>query len=110
IDRVTNKFNQAHPWTAKGYLSAGKLFFSPAANEACHGMPHPTGTSAKCFLRGRYRFGAALYPGFHYDVSGEDEVLTCRLYDCEGRVRDLKPERRRYINIFPNDHLLPELS
>ena len=62
-----------------------------------------------CFVEGRSRFGAVLcFPGFHYDVRPARGLLDCTLYDCRGVARDLGPERREYINIFPNDHLLPE--
>ncbi len=40
------------------------LNFEPARNEICHGKPHPVGDSGECFLSGRFRFGAALFPGF----------------------------------------------
>jgi|HubBroStandDraft_6_1064221.scaffolds.fasta_scaffold609683_2 hypothetical protein len=84
------------------------LLFTAARDGACHGLPHPTGDSDNCYIEGRFRFGAALFPGFHYDVRPEAGLLECTLYDCRGVARDLKPERRGYINIFPNDHMLPE--
>lgn len=65
-------------------------------------------TDEICFVEGRFRFGAALFPGFHYDVRDATGLLECTLYDCRGVARDLRPEKRTYINIFPNDHLLPE--
>jgi hypothetical protein len=34
--------------------------------------------------------------------------LNCVLYDCHGRSRDTRSERRHYLNIFPNCHILPE--
>jgi hypothetical protein len=109
IDTICSKFRQLHPRTPKGHRDTRDLFFAPARNEVYHGIPHPIGSTDSCFLQGRYRFGAALYPGFHYDVSCDRPLLSCTVYDCDGRRRDLGPERRSYINIFPNDHLLPEL-
>ena len=82
---------------------------SNALPNECHGVPHPTGTENVCYLNGRFRFGVALYRGHHYDVrSANGGSLNCTLVDCDGRERNMGPERRRYINIFPNDHLLPE--
>jgi hypothetical protein len=81
--------------------------FGGALDTECHGQPHPAGELDSCFLEGRFRFGAALFPGFHYDVRYQKGLLDCTLYDCRGNPRDLGPERRSYINIFPNDHLLP---
>jgi hypothetical protein len=83
------------------------LLFAPARDNACHGQPHPMGDLDSCFVEGRFRFGAALFPGFHYDVSCRSGNLECTLEDCRGVLRDLRPEKRKYINIFPNDHLLP---
>jgi hypothetical protein len=113
VEKINSQYQQAHPWLKRGskigHQDNRRLMFSPASNEACHGIPHPTRITDRCFLLGRYRFGAALYPGFHYDVSGEREILACTLYDCEGQPRDVTSEKRRYINVFPNDHILPEL-
>jgi hypothetical protein len=83
------------------------LLFAGAQDAACHGQPHPVGDLDTCFVEGRFRFGAALFPGFHYDVRKAKGLLDCTLYDCRGVARDLRPEKRTYINIFPNDHLLP---
>ena len=113
VAKINSRYQQAPSWSKKGsrigHQDNGKLMFCPASNEASHGVAHPTGTTDKCFLLGRYRFGAALYPGFHYDVSGERETLACTFYNCEGHPRDVTSEKRRYVNIFPNDHILPEL-
>jgi hypothetical protein len=83
------------------------LLFKGARDTECHGQPHPVGDDDICFVEGRFRFGAALFPGFHYDVRPKVGLLECILRDCRDIERDLKPERRAYINIFPNDHLLP---
>jgi len=83
------------------------LVFCPAANEVCHGVSHPTGGNDRAFLGGRFRFGAALFPGHHYEVGARSGNLSCTLYDEDGCPRNMAPEKREYINIFPNDHLLP---
>lgn len=95
---------------SRAFADDRSLIFSPVADEVCHGQPHPVGDDDECFLQGRFRFGTALYPGFHYDVRAKTGLLQSVVYDCEGDARDLKPERRAYINIFPNDHLLPARS
>jgi hypothetical protein len=91
-----------------GFRDDRGLIYAPAKNTECHGKPHPIGADDKCFIAGRFRFGAALFPGFHYDVRTERGLLSCTLEDCAGQPRDLTPEKREYINVFPNDHLLPE--
>jgi hypothetical protein len=98
-------------WSAKGgHVDNRNLCYSPAKDEICHGLPHPVGSTDGCFLKGRFRFGVALYPGFHYDVTdNRSRTLACTLVDCNGEQRDLRSENRTYINVFPNDHLLPAL-
>lgn len=108
VEYLKDKYQQQHTWSQRGHKDNNGLYFMPAKDDACHGMPHPTGTSDDCFLLGRYRLGASLYPGFHYDVSEERGNLVKTLQDCQGTPRDLRPERRRHINVFPNDHLLPD--
>jgi hypothetical protein len=110
IRRASNIFRQLHTNNAQQHGDDRALLFSPARDTECHGKPHPLGNTHKCFISGRFRFGAAIYPGFHYDVTQAKGLLECVVYDCDGQSRDLRPERRRYINIFPNDHLLPERS
>lgn len=108
IQKLDNRFRQAHWQKSGAHFSDSKLLFQPAGTELCHGMPHPTGASPECFIKGKFRFGASLYPGFHYDVRSPDGTLDCMLTDCHGEVRNLKPENREYINIFPNDYLSPK--
>lgn len=108
LNGLSERFRQAHTKTDRRHCDDRGLYFSPAENNACHGKPHPIGSEDACFLSGRFRFGAALYPGFHYDVRDDRGSLTCTLRDCAGRLREMRPERRAYINIFPNNHLLPE--
>lgn len=109
IDRNLQRFRQLR--TRDGaHRDDRALLFRPARDTECHGQPHPIGEFDSCYVEGRFRFGAALFPGFHYDVSCDTGLLDCTVYDCRGVARELKSERRTYINIFPNDHLLPALG
>jgi hypothetical protein len=94
-----------------GYEDDRHLLFSPAVNGECHGKSHPNYSSPQSFLAGRFRFGVALYAGFHYDVqSTKTSTLNLTLVNCDGSTRKMGPENRKHINIFPNDHLLPARS
>ncbi|WP_157385501.1 hypothetical protein [Mesorhizobium sp. STM 4661] len=107
IKSLCGKFRQIHTNNFT-HIDKRKLVFAPAIDSQCHGKPHPTGDDERCFVAGKFRFGTALFAGFHYDVSsGNGKSLASVFYDCCGRARDLKPERRDYLNVFPNDHLLP---
>ena len=90
------------------HVDDNDLRFRPAKNEACHGFPHPVAETIACYLKGRFRFGAAIYPGHHYDVTPKNGNLSGTLFDCIGNARNMRSEKRPYINVFPNDHLLPE--
>ena len=106
IDRRAQAFRRLR--TAEGaHRDDRALLFAGARDTECHGQPHPVGETDTCFIEGQFRFGAALFPGFHYDVRNEARLLNCTLYDCRGVPRHIGPEKRTYINIFPNDHLLP---
>jgi hypothetical protein len=106
IRSSSDQFREYHT-RDRAHIDDRALIFSPAPNEACHGVSHPTGSESLCFIDGRFRFGVALYPGHHYDVRERRGTLKCILYDCSGRQRNMSGENREYINIFPNDHLLP---
>lgn len=108
IEKLCDRFRQAHSNSEHAHKDDRSLVFAPAKVEAYHGKPHPTGSSPLSFVNGRFRFGTALFPGFHYDVSAISGLLNCVLYDSEGNPRDMAPEKRDYINMFPNDHLLPQ--
>jgi hypothetical protein len=110
VRSVGAAFRQRHTRN-RCHIDDRDLVFTPARDSECHGKPHPTGDNTKCFLAGKFRFGAALYAGFHYDVAHEkpNQTMKCVLLDSTGSSRDMKPERRRYINIFPNDYLLPRI-
>jgi hypothetical protein len=83
------------------------LRFAPAKPEICHAKPHPIGDNDRCYVDGRFRYGAALFPGFHYDVREQRGNLRPVLHECCGTARNVASENIVYINIYPNDHLLP---
>lgn len=92
-----------------GFLDDKSLVFSPASDGALHGKVHPTGSTPKSFTCGRFRYGVALFPGFHFDVSAsKTATIQCEIRNSNGDTRTVKSEKREYINIFPNDHLLPD--
>ena len=109
LKKLSTDFRQHHSLSNGSFVDERRLVFSPATDEVCHGQPHPTG-SRNGYISGRYRFGVALYPGFHYDVSDEiKHTLECVLFDFDGTTRNVRSENRKYMNIFPNDFLLPRL-
>lgn len=109
IKSLRMRFRQSRDKTLDGYKDDKALIFKPAKDNECHGIAHPTGSGGKAFACGRFRYGVALFPGFHYDVtSAKSPTLKVDLETSSGSVRSLKGEKRSYINVFPNDHLLPE--
>jgi hypothetical protein len=108
IGKLSDRLKQAHTNSDRAHQDDRSLIFAPAKEEAYHGKPHPTGSSPLSFVNGRFRFGTALFPGFHYDVSQASGLLACILYDSEGVGRNMAPEKREYLNVFPNDFLLPQ--
>ena len=103
------RFSQVRDNTEDGFRDDKALIFKPAKDTECHGLPHPLGSEHKSFACGRFRYGAALFPGFHYDVSAaKSPTIQCELKNSSGSIRGVRAEKRTYINIFPNDHLLPE--
>lgn len=109
IRRLKDSFSRVKSTDPEGYRDERKLLFKPALPNEEHGIAHPIGSSPRCFVSGRFRFGVSLAPGFHYDVRPEiAKRLLSTLIDCDGTRRDLGPERKRYINIHPNDYLRPE--
>lgn len=108
ISSISLRFKQIHTKYDGSHGDDRGLLFAPAKNTECHGKAHPTGSSKICFINGRFRFGVALYAGFHYDVRENTGNLRCRLRDCEGNTREMRPEKRSYINIYPNNVLLPK--
>ena len=88
------------------YKDEKGLLFKPAEDTELHGKARPAGSIRRTFFCGRFRFGVSLFPGFHFDVTAENSsTIQCELRTATGnrrRVRD-----RTYVNIFPNDHILP---
>ncbi|MEG3143760.1 hypothetical protein U1839_03760 [Sphingomonas sp. RT2P30] len=108
IERLYQKFRQRRVDGQKKYEDDRNVIFEPAGDAVCHGQPHPTGVGSEQFIAGRFRFGVSIFKGFHYEVSSaKHSTLRSTLTDGDSGQRDMTPERRRYINIFPNDHLLP---
>ena len=104
-----NRYSQTKSRAKQGYRDDKALIFRPANDTECHGKPHPMGTECKAFFCGKFRFGVSLFPGFHFDVSAENAAtIQGNLRTASGTTRSIRSERRRYINIFPNDFLLPE--
>ena len=109
IRSFKNRHLQTRSKTKNGYIDEKALVFRPANDSECHGQAHPTGSQKKAFFCGRFRFGVSLFPGFHFDVSAEkSSSIQCDLHTASGGKRSMRSENRTYINIFPNDFLLPE--
>lgn len=107
-ERLYQKFRQRRVEGQKKYEDDRNIIFEPAGDAVCHGQPHPIGVEPEQFIAGRFRFGVSLFKGFHYEVSAaKHSTLRSTFTDGSLNQRDMTPERRKYINIFPNDHLLP---
>ena len=108
IRSFKNRHFQTRSKARNGYVDEKALVFRPANDSECHGKAHPTGSQGKAFFCGRFRFGVSLFPGFHFDVSAEKgSTIQCDLRTASGGIRSMRSENRPYINIFPNDFLLP---
>ena len=108
IRSFKNRHFQTHSKESNGYVDQKALVFRPANDTECHGKAHPTGSRGRAFFCGRFRFGVSLFPGFHFDVSAEKgSTIQCDLRTASGGIRSMRSENRAYINIFPNDFLLP---
>lgn len=109
IKALRMNFRQTRDKVQGGFKDEKALIFKPAKDTECHGVPHPVGADHKSFACGRFRYGVALFPGFHYDVSAEkSDTIQCDLKTSSGATRSVRSEKRKYINISPNDHLRPE--
>ena len=107
IQRFRNRYSQIRNATKQGYRDDKALIFKPANDTECHGKPHPIGAEQRTFFCGRFRYGVSLFPGFHFDVSAEKSpTIQCDLWTPSGDHRSGR--NRRYVNIFPNDYILPE--
>jgi len=106
IDKLRNRYRQTRVIN-RGYRDDRTLIFKPAADNECHGRPHPRGSEAKSFFCGRFRYGVSLFPGFHFDVSEEHSpTIQHMLSTLSGDKESFNG--RGYVNIFPNDLILPE--
>lgn len=109
VKAYKNRYAELRSREKSGFLDDKSLVFSPASDGALHGKAHPTGSTPKSFTCGRFRYGVALFPGFHFDVSASrTATIQCEIRTSSGDTRTVKSEKREYINIFPNDHLLPD--
>ena len=107
IQRFGNRYSQMKNAAGQGYRDDRALIFKPANDGECHGKPHPVGAERRTFFCGRFRYGVSLFPGFHFDVSAEkSSTIQCDLWTPSGDRRSVR--NRSYVNIFPNDHILPE--
>ena len=107
IQHFKNRYSQRKNVTKLGYRDDKELIFKPAVDAECHGKPHPIGSEYKTFFCGRFRYGVSLFPGFHFDVSAEKaSTIQCELRTPSGNRRSVR--NRAYVNIFPNDYILPE--
>ena len=103
------RYSQTKHKARGGYKDDKALIFKPAIDTECHGKPHPIGTECKAFVCGRFRYGVSLFCGFHFDVSAESSpTIQCNLRTSSGNTRSIRSEKRTYVNIFPNDYILPK--
>ena len=101
------QFSQMKDATKQGYKDQKALIFKPAQDTELHGKSHPTGSMHRTFFCGRFRYGVSLFPGFHFDVTAENSsTIQCELLTPTGDSRSARD--RAYVNIFPNDYILPE--
>lgn len=107
IKRFKNKYQQRWNSANQGYRDNKKLIFRPAKDTECHGMPHPKSSEYRTYFCGRFRSGVSLFPGFHFDVSSEKSpTIQCDLWTSSRNRRYVS--NRTYVNIFPNDYILPD--
>jgi len=103
------RYSQVKDKAEGGFTDDKNLIFKPAKDTECHGLAHPLGSEYKSFACGKFRYGVALFPGFHYDVSSrKTATIQCQLKTSSGGIRFVRGENRTHINIFSNDHLLPD--
>ena len=109
VKSYKHRYSELRRREESGYQDDRSLIFSPAEDGALHGKVHPTGSTPKSFTCGRFRFGVALFPGFHFDVSAlKNAAIQCEIRKSGGEIRTAKNKKGGYINIFPNDHILPD--
>ena len=104
--KLKARYSQLRIASRGAYKDEKGLLFKPAEDTELHGKAHPAGSIRRTFFCGRFRFGVSLFPGFHFDVTAEDSSTIQReLRTATGNRRRVLD--RRYVNIFPNDHILP---
>ena len=101
------QYSQMKDAAKQGYKDEKSLIFKPAQDTELHGKSHPTGSMYRTFFCGRFRYGVSLFPGFHFDVTAENSsTIQCELLTPTGNSRSARG--REYVNVFPNDYILPE--
>ena len=105
--KMKNRYSQRKHSARHGYKDNKALIFKPAEDTELHGKSHPIGSMHRTFFCGRFRYGVSLFPGFHFDVTAENSpTIQCELSTPTGSRRSARD--RMYVNIFPNDYILPE--
>ena len=107
IRNLKARYSQLSVKPERAYKDEKGLVFKPAEDTELHGKARPAGSMHRTFLCGRFRFGVSLFPGFHFDVtSANSSTIQCELRTPTGSRRSVR--NRKHVNIFPNDHILPE--
>lgn len=109
IRSFKDRHSQTRSREENGYIDEKALVFRPANDSELHGLARPVGSDKRTFFCGKFRFGVSLFPGFHFDVSAKNSsTIQCDLRTASGGKRSMRSEKKKHINIFPNDFLLPE--
>lgn len=105
--RLKGRYSKAKVAAERAYRDKKGLVFKPAEDTELHGRSRPSASLPRTFFCGRFRFGVSLFPGFHFDVTPEkSSTIQCALMTPWGEQRFARD--RTHVNIFPNDHILPE--
>ncbi|MCT4534694.1 hypothetical protein [Halodesulfovibrio sp.] len=87
----------------RGFKDARNLFFSPSTADHAGVSDKWHNGKESTFIKGKYRFGAPIIPGFHYDVQFSPNSSLERIqFFCE-KSDGLQTTKQKYINIHPND-------
>ena len=87
----------------RGFKDARNLFFSPSTADHAGVSDHWVDGKESTYIKGKYRFGAPILPGFHYDVQfSPNSSLEGIEFFCEKSDRS-HTTKKKYINIHPND-------
>ena len=104
--KLKARYSQLRIASRGAYKDEKGLLFKPTEDTELHGRSRPEGSIRRTFFCGRFRFGVSLFPGFHFDVTAENSsTIECELRTATGDRRRVRG--RTYVNIFPNDHILP---